>query len=65
MARNNPLVFLQEVRKEAAKVVWPGRREVMLSTVMVLILASLTAAFFFLVDWSIRTLLAALLRLVS
>lgn len=65
MAKTNPLTFLQQVRAETAKVTWPSRREVMISTVMVLVLASLTAVFFFLVDWLIRTGLGGLLRLVS
>ena len=46
----NPFQFLQQVRAEVAKVVWPTRREVLLTTVMVFIMAALTAAFFFLVD---------------
>lgn len=65
MAKTNPLTFLQQVRAETAKVTWPSRREVMISTVMVLILASLTAVFFFLVDWAIRTGLGGLLRLIG
>jgi preprotein translocase subunit SecE len=35
-------------------VVWPTRREVLLTTVMVFILAALTALFFSLVDLSIQ-----------
>lgn len=58
MARTNPLQFLQQVRAETAKVVWPNRREVLLTTVMVFIMSALTAVFFFGVDWIIRTLLA-------
>ena len=50
MATTNPLQFIQQVRAEVAKVVWPTRREVMLTTVMVFILAALTAVFFALVD---------------
>ena len=65
MARTNPLTFLQQVRAETAKVVWPTRREVTISTVMVLILATLTAIFFFLVDWLIRSGLGAILQLVG
>lgn len=65
MAKTNPLTFLQQVRAETAKVTWPSRREVMISTVMVLVLASLTAVFFFLVDWAIRSGLGGLLRLVG
>lgn len=65
MAKTNPLTFLQQVRAETAKVVWPNRREVTVSTVMVLVLATLTAIFFFIVDWLIRTGLGALLGLVG
>ncbi|MDG1066877.1 MAG: preprotein translocase subunit SecE [Sulfitobacter sp.] len=54
MATINPLQFIQQVRSEVAKVVWPTRREVMLTTVMVFILAAITAVFFALVDIMIR-----------
>lgn len=54
MATTNPLQFIQQVRSEVAKVVWPTRREVFLTTVMVFILAALTAVFFALVDILIR-----------
>lgn len=61
MARTNPLQFIQQVRSEVAKVVWPTRREVMLTTVMVFILATLTAILFALVDLTIRGGLQAVL----
>ncbi|MBW4961856.1 protein translocase subunit secE/sec61 gamma [Sulfitobacter marinus] len=54
MATVNPLQFIQQVRSEVSKVVWPTRREVMLTTVMVFILAALTAVFFAIVDILIR-----------
>ncbi|NYI26557.1 preprotein translocase subunit SecE [Sulfitobacter geojensis] len=50
----NPLQFIQQARAEVGKVVWPTRREVMLTTVMVFILAALTAVFFAIVDILIR-----------
>jgi preprotein translocase subunit SecE len=50
----NPLQFMQQVRSEVAKVVWPTRREVLLTTAMVFVMAALTAVFFALVDWIIR-----------
>lgn len=61
MAKTNPLQFVQQVRGEVAKVVWPTRREVVLTTIMVFIMAALTATFFSLVDLGIRTGLAAVL----
>ncbi len=50
----NPFQFIQQTRAEIAKVVWPARREVLLTTVMVFVMATLTAIFFFFVDWLIR-----------
>jgi preprotein translocase subunit SecE len=61
MATTNPLQFLSQVRAEVAKVVWPTRREVVMTTIMVFIMAALTAAFFSLVDWGIRSGLAMVL----
>ncbi|HKK85813.1 MAG TPA: preprotein translocase subunit SecE [Roseovarius sp.] len=63
MARTNPLQFIQQVRSEVAKVVWPTRREVLLTTVMVFIMAALTAVFFALVDLAIRSGLTSVLNL--
>ena len=61
MAIANPVKFIQEVRAEVSKVVWPTRREVILTTVMVFIMAALTAVFFSLVDLVIRTGLTGVL----
>ncbi len=54
MARANPVQFVQQVRAEVAKVVWPTRREVALTTTMVFLLSALAAIFFTLVDLVIR-----------
>ncbi len=61
----NPLQFLGQVRSEVAKVVWPSRREVMLTTVMVFIMAAVTAVFFFLIDLIIQTGLGAVLGMAN
>lgn len=61
MAMTNPLQFIQQVRAEVSKVVWPTRREVLLTTVMVFIMATLTAIFFALVDILIRSGLQGIL----
>jgi len=47
----NPFQFIQEVRAETAKVVWPSRRETMITTIMVFIMCIVAAIFFYLVDW--------------
>lgn len=65
MARTNPLQFIQQVRAETAKIVWPTRRETMLTTLMVMIMASIFAVFFFTVDVLIRFGLEAVLRIAS
>ena len=46
----NPFTFLQQVRAEAAKVVWPSRRETAISTVMVLVMVVLASLFFLAAD---------------
>ena len=63
MAMTNPLQFIQQVRAEIAKVVWPTRREVLLTTVMVFIMATLTAIFFAIVNLLIRGGLQAVLNM--
>ncbi|HRO11192.1 preprotein translocase subunit SecE [Amaricoccus sp.] len=65
MARTNPLQFIQQVRAEVAKVIWPTRRETGLTTVMVMIMAALFAFFFFTVDLLIRFGLETILRMSS
>jgi preprotein translocase subunit SecE len=48
--RASPLEFIRQVRQEAAKVTWPSRRELAISTVMVFIMVFIAAIFFFAVD---------------
>ena len=61
MAKTNPFQFIQQVRSEVSKVVWPTRREVLLTTGMVVAMAALTAIFFSLVDLLIRSGLTSIL----
>ena len=63
MAISNPLQFIQQVRSEVSKVVWPTRREVLLTTVMVFVMATIFAIFFFLADQIISWLLQLILSL--
>ncbi len=64
MAKTSPVEFVQEVREEARKITWPSRKEIMISTIMVLIMVSLAAVFFLVVDailkWGIDKLLLGL-----
>ena len=54
MAKTSPIEFIQEVREEAKKIVWPSRREIMISTVMVMIMVVAAAMFFLLVDFVLK-----------
>ncbi|MGA0300036.1 MAG: preprotein translocase subunit SecE [Paracoccaceae bacterium] len=65
MAITNLARFIQQVRSEVSKVVWPTRREVLLTTVMVFIMSAIAALFFGLVDLGIRSGLQALLGAIS
>jgi preprotein translocase subunit SecE len=50
MAKTSPFEFIQQVRREMAKVTWPSRKETGITTLMVFVFAILSALFFFLVD---------------
>ena len=61
----NPAQFISQVRAEAAKIIWPGRREVVTTTIMVFIMATLFSLFFFVVDLLIRGGLTLVLQAVG
>jgi preprotein translocase subunit SecE len=50
VAKVNPGEFMRQVRAETSKVVWPSRKETVTTAVMVLIMTTLLALFFFGVD---------------
>lgn len=50
MAKTNPIQFAREVKQEALKVTWPTRRETLLTTAMIFLMAFFAALFLFLVD---------------
>ena len=54
MAKISPVEFVQEVRDEARKISWPSRKEVMISTVMVVIMVTAASVFFLLVDFILK-----------
>ena len=61
----NPGKFLREVRTESAKIVWPTRRETLMTGLMVVIMTSLLALFFFGVDSLFSTIVHFLLGLIG
>lgn len=50
MSNFNPAKYIREVRQETSRVTWPTRKETMISTMMVLVLAFIAALFFLAVD---------------
>ena len=64
MARTSPFQFMQQVRTEVSKIVWPGRRELLVTTAMVFLMATLASVFFFLIDKIIQFGLTSLLEIL-
>jgi preprotein translocase subunit SecE len=60
MAKTSPAQFVREVRQEISKVTWPTRKELIVTTISVLVMSALAALFFFLVD----QLIAMAIRLI-
>ena len=65
MARTSPGEFIRQVRAETAKVVWPTRKETVTTAIMVLIMTTLLALFFFGVDSFFGAVVRALLGLLG
>ena len=55
----NPSKFLKEVKQEGQKIVWPTRKETLITTAMVFVMVLIFSLFFLLVDniiaWFIRS----------
>lgn len=54
MAKVSLVEFLRQVRQETAKVTWPSRKETLVTTGMVFLMALIAGVFFFLVDSVLR-----------
>jgi preprotein translocase subunit SecE len=50
MAKTSAVEFFNQVKTEAGKIVWPTRRETMMTAVMVVIMTSILGLFFFGID---------------
>ena len=59
----NPLRFIQSVKQEAFKVTWPTRKDVLVGTAMVIVLATIAAIFFLLLDQIYKVLLDLILNI--
>ena len=65
MAKTSPGTFIRQVRAETAKVHWPTRKETVATAIMVMIMTSLLAIFFFGVDAFFATLVKFLLGFLA
>lgn len=65
MAKTNPIEFIQQVRTETKKVVWPTRRETVMTGIMVMIMTTLLGLFFLLIDGIFDRIVRFLLSLAS
>jgi len=61
MKNYNPSRFFKEVKQEGRKIVWPTRKETLITTAMVFVMVLIFSIFFLLVDniisWLIRMIL--------
>ena len=65
MAKTSPMEFIRQVQAETRKVVWPTRRETVMTGVMVMIMTVILAVFFFAIDKVFDTGVAFLLSLAK
>ena len=65
MAKTSPGEFVNQVRTEGRKVVWPTRKETITTAIMVLIMTTLLAIFFLGVDAFFATIVKYLLGLLG
>ena len=65
MAKTSPIEFINQVRAETKKVVWPTRRETIMTGVMVMIMTTILALFFLGVDTTLQAIVNALLSLAK
>ncbi len=63
MAKVGLFEYLQQVRAETAKVVWPSRRETLVTTIMVLLMAISASIFFLLSDQVFSKIIGFILTL--
>jgi len=64
VAKTSPVEFIRQVQAETKKVVWPSRRETVMTAVMVVLMTLLLGIFFFGVDAIFSRIVRLLLSLV-
>ena len=61
MAKTNPAQFVRQVRQEINRITWATKRETMLASMSVFVMALIASVFFFLVDLLLSNIVQALL----
>ena len=61
MAKTNPAQFVRQVRQEINRITWASRRETMLASLSVFIMALIASIFFLLVDLMLSSVVQFLL----
>ncbi len=65
MAKTSPGEFFRQVRAESAKIVWPTRKETVMTAVMVVIMTTVLGLFFFGVDSAFSAIVRFLLSFIG
>lgn len=65
MAKTTPIEFIRQVQAETRKVIWPTRRETVMTAVMVMIMTALLGVFFFGIDTVFEGIVKMLLKLAN
>jgi preprotein translocase subunit SecE len=65
VAKTTPIEFIRQVQAETKKVVWPDRRQTVMTAVMVIIMTTLLALFFLATDSVFDAIVKALLSLAA
>ena len=61
MAKTNPAQFVRQVRQEINRITWASRRETMLASFSVFVMALIASIFFLLVDLMLSKIVQFLL----
>lgn len=65
MARISPVEFFDQVKTETKKIIWPSRRETVMTGVMVMIMTTLLGVFFIGIDAAFDAIVRFLLTLAQ
>ena len=61
MAKTNPAQFVRQVRQEINRITWATKRETLLASLSVFVMALIASVFFFLVDLLLSNIVQMLL----